>query len=77
MRYPEYVHTLQLEACQTLLEFTSMIHSRRHSRFTWMLEAVDFVKAIDSKVITELFITPVSGEINLEEVLLETLSIKH
>nr|DBA26450.1 TPA: hypothetical protein GDO54_010706 [Pyxicephalus adspersus] len=77
MRYPQYVQTLQLEAQQTLMEFTSMLHSRSHTRFAWMLEAVDFVKAIDSKVITELFFKPISGEINLEEVLLETLFIKH
>ncbi|XP_018408210.1 PREDICTED: nuclear receptor subfamily 0 group B member 2-like [Nanorana parkeri] len=77
MRYPHYVQTLHLEALQTLMEFTSMIHSRSYSRFTWMLEAVDFVKTIDSKVITELFFRPIYGQINLEEVLLETLFIKH
>ncbi|KAM5165176.1 nuclear receptor subfamily 0 group B member 2-like [Mantella aurantiaca] len=77
MMYPQYVQTLQMEAHQTLMEFTSIIHSRSHTRFTWMLEAVDFVKAIDSRVITELFFRPTSGEINLEEVLLETLFIKN
>ncbi|XP_040203417.1 nuclear receptor subfamily 0 group B member 1-like [Rana temporaria] len=77
IRYPQYVQTLQLEAQQTLMEFTSMTHSRSHTRFTWMLEAVDIVKAIDSKIITELFFRPVSGVINLEKMLLETLFINH
>ncbi|KAM4694646.1 nuclear receptor subfamily 0 group B member 2-like [Discoglossus pictus] len=76
MRYPHYVQTLQLEAWQTLMEFTSMMHSRNHSRFRLMLEALDIVKGVDPNVITELFFRPISGEINLEELLLETLFIK-
>ncbi|XP_068135481.1 nuclear receptor subfamily 0 group B member 2-like [Hyperolius riggenbachi] len=75
MRFPQYVQTLQLEAQQTLMEFTSRTHLRSHTRFAWMLEALEHLKTIDPKVITEFFFKPVFGEINLEEVLLETLFI--
>ncbi|XP_044147063.1 LOW QUALITY PROTEIN: nuclear receptor subfamily 0 group B member 2-like [Bufo gargarizans] len=73
MRFPQYVQTLQLEAQHTLMEFTSMMQNMSQVRFTRMLEALDILKTIDSKVITELFFRPISGEINLEELLLETL----
>ncbi|XP_075056717.1 nuclear receptor subfamily 0 group B member 2-like [Mixophyes fleayi] len=73
MKCFQYVQTLQLEAQQTLMEFTSMTHNRSQARFTWMLEALVILKAIDSKVITELFFRPISGEINLEDILLEIL----
>ncbi|KAG9493709.1 hypothetical protein GDO78_001533 [Eleutherodactylus coqui] len=75
MRFPQYVQTLQLEAQTTLMEFTSMMQNISHVRFRWMLEALDILKAIDSGVITELFFRPVSGEINLEDLVLETLFI--
>ncbi|XP_069582553.1 nuclear receptor subfamily 0 group B member 2-like [Ranitomeya imitator] len=73
MRFPQYVQTLQLEAQQTLMEFTSTMQNTSHVRFTRMLEALDILKAIDSEMITELFFRPISGEINLEDLLLETL----
>ncbi|XP_075454073.1 nuclear receptor subfamily 0 group B member 2-like [Ascaphus truei] len=76
MRFPQYVQNLQLEAWHTLMEFTSMVHSRNHARFMWMLEALDILKSVDPNVITELFFRPISGDINLEELLLETLCIK-
>ncbi|XP_069829608.1 nuclear receptor subfamily 0 group B member 1-like [Dendropsophus ebraccatus] len=76
MRFPQYVHTLQLEAQHTLMEFTSMMQNMSHGRFTWMLEALDILKATDSEVITELFFRPISGEIILEDLLLETLFFK-
>ncbi|KAM4771734.1 nuclear receptor subfamily 0 group B member 2-like [Rhinophrynus dorsalis] len=75
MRFPQYVQTLQLEAQHTLMEFTSMMYSRNHSRFSWLLEALDILKGVDPKVITELFFRPILGEIHLEELLLETLFI--
>ncbi|CAH2249098.1 nuclear receptor subfamily 0 group B member 2-like [Pelobates cultripes] len=77
MRFPQYVQTLQLEAQRTLMEFTSMMHSTSYSRLMWILEALDILKSVDPKVITELFFRPISGEINLEELLLETLYIKY
>ncbi|XP_063775732.1 nuclear receptor subfamily 0 group B member 2-like [Pseudophryne corroboree] len=73
MKFQHYVQTLQIEAQQTLMEFTTMMHNRSQARFTWMLEALLILKAIDSNVITELFFQPISGEINLEDLLLETL----
>ncbi|XP_071995653.1 nuclear receptor subfamily 0 group B member 1-like [Engystomops pustulosus] len=73
VRFPQYIQTLQLEAQQTLMEFTSVMQNMSHVRFTMMLEALDILKAIDSEVITELFFRPISGEINLEDLLLETL----
>ncbi|KAM8953576.1 nuclear receptor subfamily 0 group B member 2-like [Pelodytes ibericus] len=76
IRYPQYVQMLQLEAQYTLMEFTAMIHSTNHARFTWILEALDILKLVDPKVITDLFFRPISGEINLEELLLETLYVK-
>ncbi|XP_053315949.1 nuclear receptor subfamily 0 group B member 2-like [Spea bombifrons] len=76
MRFPQYVQTLQLEAYHTLMEYTSMMHSVKHSRFAWILETLDILKLIDPKVITDLFFKPISGDINLEEILLETLLIK-
>ncbi|XP_053565057.1 nuclear receptor subfamily 0 group B member 2-like, partial [Bombina bombina] len=76
MRFPHYVHTLQLEAWHTLMEFTSMMHSTNQVRFRWMLEALDLIKRVDANVITELFFKPISGEINLEDLLLETLFTK-
>ncbi|KAG8444845.1 hypothetical protein GDO86_009847 [Hymenochirus boettgeri] len=76
MKYSHYVHRLQLEAQYTLMEFTSMMHSQNSIRFMWMLEAIDSVKQIDPKFITKLFFKPISGEINLEELLLETLFVK-
>ncbi|KAM3930171.1 nuclear receptor subfamily 0 group B member 2-like [Leptodactylus fuscus] len=73
MRFPQYVQTLQLEAQQTLMEFTSVMQNMSHIRFTRMMEALDVLKAIDSETITELFFRPISGEVNLEDLLLETL----
>uniref|UniRef100_A0A8C5PTK7 NR LBD domain-containing protein n=1 Tax=Leptobrachium leishanense TaxID=445787 RepID=A0A8C5PTK7_9ANUR len=76
MIFPQYVQTLQMEAQHTLIGFTTMMHSTSHSRITWILEALDILKSVDSKVISDLFFRPISGEINLEELLLETLFIK-
>ncbi|XP_073445815.1 nuclear receptor subfamily 0 group B member 2-like [Dendrobates tinctorius] len=73
MRFPQYVQTLQLEAQQTLMEFTSTMQNTSHVRFTRMLETLDILKAIDSEIITELFFRPISGEINLDDLLLDTL----
>ncbi|KAM9315620.1 nuclear receptor subfamily 0 group B member 2-like [Gastrophryne carolinensis] len=76
MRCSQYVHTLQMEAQNTLMEFSSMTHCRGQARFVGMLEALNLLKVTDPKVITEFFFKPISGEINLEELLIETLFIK-
>ncbi|KAE8603110.1 hypothetical protein XENTR_v10014221 [Xenopus tropicalis] len=76
MTFPHYVHTLQLEAQHTLMEFISMMHSQSLARFNWMLQALDTVKEVNPLVITKLFFSPISGEINVEELLLETLFVK-
>nr|XP_033793431.1 nuclear receptor subfamily 0 group B member 2-like [Geotrypetes seraphini] len=76
LRFPHYVQTLQQEAWRMLIEFNLSMYSRNQARFNWILGAFANLQAISANTITELFIKPISGEISLDELLLETLDIK-
>ncbi|XP_009473950.1 PREDICTED: nuclear receptor subfamily 0 group B member 2-like [Nipponia nippon] len=71
-----YVQTLQQEAQQALMEFTSMMFHRNLSRFAWILQLIGSLRDIDADAIEELFFRPVLGEATLTVLLLETLYIK-
>ncbi|XP_030051493.1 nuclear receptor subfamily 0 group B member 2-like [Microcaecilia unicolor] len=76
LRFPHYVQTLQQEAWRMLTELNLSMYSRNQARFNWILGAFTNLQAINVYTITELFIKPILGEISLDELLLETLSIK-
>ncbi|XP_050806140.1 nuclear receptor subfamily 0 group B member 2-like [Gopherus flavomarginatus] len=76
LRFRHYVQTLQQEAQRTLMEFSSMMYNRNLGRFAWILGLLTSLKDVNAETIAELFFRPILGEVNLNELLLETLYFK-
>ncbi|XP_067388769.1 nuclear receptor subfamily 0 group B member 2-like [Emydura macquarii macquarii] len=76
LRFRDYVQILQQEAQRTLMEFISMMYNRNLGRFAWILGLLASLKAVNAETIAELFFQPILGEVNLNELLLETLYLK-
>ncbi|XP_074844973.1 nuclear receptor subfamily 0 group B member 2-like [Carettochelys insculpta] len=76
LRFRHYVQSLQQEAQRTLMEFSSMIYNRNLGRFAWLLGLLTSLKDVNAETIEELFFRPILGEVNLNELLLETLYSK-
>ncbi|NXA45371.1 NR0B2 protein, partial [Nothocercus julius] len=73
---PYYVQTLQQEAQEALMEFTSIMFNSRLGRFAWILQLLTSLRDIDADVIEELFFRSILGEVTINELLLEVLYIK-
>nr|XP_006132028.2 nuclear receptor subfamily 0 group B member 2-like [Pelodiscus sinensis] len=76
LRFRHYVQTLQLEAQHTLMEFSSMMYNQNVGRFAWILGLLASLKAVTAESIAELFFRPILGEVNINELLLETVYFK-
>ncbi|KAM9382193.1 LOW QUALITY PROTEIN: nuclear receptor subfamily 0 group B member 2-like [Phaethornis superciliosus] len=71
-----YVQTLQQEAQQALMDFISVMFHRNPGRFSWMLQLIASLQAIDADAFEELFFRLILGEATLNALHLEILSVK-
>lgn len=73
LQFPQYIKALQQEAQLTLNEFILMMYSRNQPRFIWLLTALATLRDIKASTVTELFFRPVLGDVNVKDLLLETI----
>lgn len=71
LRYLHYIQSLRREAHQALNEHVRLIHREDTTRFAKLLIALSMLRAIRPTVVTQLFLKPVIGTVNIEEVLME------
>ncbi|TNN04380.1 hypothetical protein fugu_001409 [Takifugu bimaculatus] len=66
-----YIQSLRREAHQALNEHVRLIHREDTTRFAKLLIALSMLRAIRPPVVAQLFLKPVIGTVNIEEVLME------
>lgn len=71
LRCLHYIQSLRREAHQALNEHVRLIHREDTTRFAKLLIALSMLRAIRPPVVAQLFLKPVIGTVNIEEVLME------
>lgn len=71
LRCLHYIQSLRLEAHQALNEHVRLIHHKDTTRFAKLLITLSMLRAISPPVVAQLFLKPVIGSVNIEEVLME------
>lgn len=71
LRCLHYIQSLRREAHQALNEHVRLIHREDTTRFAKLLIALSMLRAISAPVVAQLFLRPVIGAVNIEEVLME------
>lgn len=66
-----YIQSLRREAHQALNEHVRLIHRDDTTRFAKLLIALSMLRTISPPVVAQLFLRPVIGAVNVEEVLME------
>ncbi|MCI4393279.1 hypothetical protein PGIGA_G00155570 [Pangasianodon gigas] len=66
-----YIQALQSEAHQALNEHVKLIHRGDTTRFAKLFIALSMLRSINANVVAGLFFRPVTGTVNMEELLLE------
>lgn len=71
LRCLHYIQSLRREAHQALNEHVRLIHHKDTTRFAKLLITMSMLRAISPPVVAQLFLRPVIGSVNIEEVLME------
>lgn len=66
-----YIQSLRREAHQALNEHVRLIQRDDTTRFAKLLIALSMLRTISPPVVAQLFLRPVIGAVNVEEVLME------
>lgn len=71
LRCLHYIQSLRREARQALNEHVRLLHREDTTRFAKLLIALSMLRSIRPAVVAQLFLKPVIGTVNIEEVLME------